>query len=354
MASVALRKVTKIFRPPVRVLDEIDLYVADGEFLAILGPSGCGKSTILRCLAGLEPPTSGELLIGDRRVNDLPPAERDVAMVFQSYALYPHLTVRQNLEFPLEMRRVPREKRSALVEDAARRLELEVLLDRMPGQLSGGQRQRVALGRALVRQPQVFLFDEPLSNLDASLRVQMRAELMALHAALGATMLYVTHDQVEALTMGQRVVVMHAGQVQQAGSPAEVYSHPANVFVARFVGAPGMNILTGSMIEDNGLRRFSAAGLALPAPDTLSPAASQVGIRAEHITLVTAGSGEGSGEVMAVERLGSETLVHVRLASAVSLVARLPGLIPINRGDPVGVLTHPGSLHWFDGTGRRC
>ena len=354
MASVALRKVTKIFRPPVRVLDEIDLNVADGEFLAILGPSGCGKSTILRCLAGLEPPTSGELLIGDRRVNDLPPAERDVAMVFQSYALYPHLTVRQNLEFPLEMRRVPRDKRSALVEDAARRLELDVLLDRMPGQLSGGQRQRVALGRALVRQPQVFLFDEPLSNLDASLRVQMRAELMALHAALGATMLYVTHDQVEALTMGQRVVVMHAGQVQQAGSPAEVYSVPANVFVARFVGAPGMNILTGSMVEENGIRRFSAAGLALPVPDQLTSAASQVGIRPEHITLVTAGTGEGSGEVMAVERLGSETLVHVRLPSAVSLVARLPGLVPINRGDPVGVLTQPDSLHWFDGTGRRC
>ena len=354
MASVALRKVTKVFRPPVRVLDEIDLDVADGEFVAILGPSGCGKSTILRCLAGLEPPTSGDLLIGDRRVNDLPPAERDVAMVFQSYALYPHLTVRQNLEFPLEMRRVPREKRTTLVEDAARRLELDLLLDRMPGQLSGGQRQRVALGRALVRQPQVFLFDEPLSNLDASLRVQLRAELMALHTALGATMLYVTHDQVEALTMGQRVVVMHAGQVQQIGTPSEVYSTPNTVFVARFVGAPGMNLLSGSAVEENGVRRFAAAGLSLTPPASLSPAASQVGIRPEHITLVTPGGGEGSGEVVAVERLGSETLVHVRLTSAVSLIARIPGLIPINRGDPVGVLTHPDSLHWFDGTGRRC
>ena len=353
MASVALRKVTKVFRPPVRVLDEIDLDVADGEFVAILGPSGCGKSTILRCLAGLEPPTSGELLIGDRRVNDLPPAERDVAMVFQSYALYPHLSVRQNLEFPLEMRRIPREKRSAMVEDAARRLELDLLLDRMPGQLSGGQRQRVALGRALVRQPHVFLFDEPLSNLDASLRVQLRAELMALHASLGATMLYVTHDQVEALTMGQRVVVMHAGQVQQVGTPAEVYSTPDNVFVARFVGSPGMNLLSGSVIDEGG-PRFMAAGLSLPAPVGLSSSATQVGIRPEHITLVTAGGGEGSGEVIAVERLGSETLVHVRLPSSVSLVARLPGLIPINRGDPVGVLTQPDSLHWFDGTGRRC
>jgi ABC-type sugar transport system ATPase subunit len=354
MASVALRKVTKIFRPPIRVLDEIDLDIADGEFVAILGPSGCGKSTILRCLAGLEPVTSGDLLIGDRLVNDLPPAERDVAMVFQSYALYPHLTVRQNLEFPLEMRRVPRDRRSALVEDAARRLELDLLLDRMPGQLSGGQRQRVALGRALVRQPQVFLFDEPLSNLDASLRIQLRSELMALHASLGATMLYVTHDQVEALTMGQRVVVMHAGQVQQIGTPAEVYSTPINVFVARFVGSPGMNLLTGSVVEANGGRRFLAGGLSLTPPEPLSPAASQVGIRPEHLTLVTAGSGEGSGQVQAVERLGSETLVHVQLPSAVSIIARLPGLIPINRGDPVGVLTQPDSLHWFDGTGRRC
>jgi ABC-type sugar transport system ATPase subunit len=353
MASVALRKVTKVFRPPVRVLDEIDLDIADGEFAAILGPSGCGKSTILRCLAGLEPLTSGDLLIGDRRVNDLPPAERDVAMVFQSYALYPHLTVRQNLEFPLEMRRVPRDRRATLVQDAARRLELDLLHDRMPGQLSGGQRQRVALGRALVRQPRVFLFDEPLSNRDASLRVQLRAELMTLHAALGATMLFVTHDQVEALTMGQRVVVMHAGQVQQVGTPAEVYALPTNVFVARFVGAPGMNILSGHVIEADGIRRFAAGGLALPPPDKPGPAA-QVGIRPEHIGLVSPGGGEGNGEVQAVERLGSETLVHVRIGSAAGLVARLPGLAPINRGDPVGIVTQSESLHWFDGSGRRC
>jgi ABC-type sugar transport system ATPase subunit len=354
MAPVSLRKVTKVFRPPVRVLDEVDLDVADGEFVAILGPSGCGKSTILRCLAGLEPLTSGDLLIGGRRVNDLPPAQRDVAMVFQNYALYPHLTVRQNLEFPLEMRRVPRDRRPGLVEDAARRLELDLLLDRMPGELSGGQRQRVALGRALVRQPQVFLFDEPLSNLDAALRVQLRAELMALHASLGATMLYVTHDQVEALTMGQRVVVMHAGQVQQVGTPAEVYSTPTNVFVARFVGAPGMNLLSGSLAAGQGSRRFQAAGLSLAVPETLSPAAAQVGVRPEHLTLVTPGAGEGDGEVRAVERLGSETLVHVALAAGVTIVARLPGLIPITRGDPVGILVQPDSLHWFDGAGRRC
>jgi ABC-type sugar transport system ATPase subunit len=353
MASVALRKLTKVFRPPVRVLDEIDLDVADGEFIAILGPSGCGKSTILRCLAGLEPPTSGDLLIGDRRVNDLPPAERDVAMVFQSYALYPHLSVRQNLEFPLEMRGVPRAKRPALIEAAARRLELELLLDRMPGQLSGGQRQRVALGRALVRQPRVFLFDEPLSNLDASLRVQLRAELMMLHQSLGATMLYVTHDQVEALTMGQRVVVMHNGQIQQIGTPSEVYSHPVNVFVARFVGSPGMNLLSGGIGESAGRRSFAAGGMTFVLPSNVT-AATQVGVRPEHVTLVTPDGGAGNGQVDAVERLGSETLVHVGLPSGVKVVARLPGLIPVQRGDQVGVTTQPDSLHWFDGTGRRC
>jgi ABC-type sugar transport system ATPase subunit len=354
MASVALRKLTKVFRPPVRILDDIDLDIADGEFVAILGPSGCGKSTILRCLAGLEPPTSGDLLIGDRRVNDLPSAERDVAMVFQSYALYPHLTVRQNLEFPLEMRKIPRARRTPLVEDAARRLELDLLLDRMPGQLSGGQRQRVALGRALVREPQVFLFDEPLSNLDASLRVQLRAELMSLHVALGATMLYVTHDQVEALTMGQRVVVMHGGQIQQIGTPSEVYSFPVNVFVARFVGSPGMNLLTGALTEIEGEPRFAASGLSLTLSSPVNRVAAQVGVRPEHVTLVAPGGGVGRGEVHTVERLGSETLVHVRLPGSAALVARLPGLVPIQRGDAVGVVVQEDSLHWFDAAGRRC
>lgn len=351
MASVSLRKLTKIFRPPVRVLDEINLDVADGEFVAILGPSGCGKSTILRCLAGLEPPTSGELLIDDHVVNELAPAERDVAMVFQSYALYPHLSVLQNLEFPLQMRKVARGRRRGLIDDAARRLELESLLDRMPGELSGGQRQRVALGRALVRQPRVFLFDEPLSNLDASLRVQLRAELMGLHQSLGATMLYVTHDQVEALTMGQRVVVMHNGRIQQIGTPAEVYNQPLNVFVARFVGSPGMNLLPGALSEPDG-RLFLAHGVGLPFNRTaLSPA--QVGIRPEHLRLTPPDGGAGNGEVEAVERLGSETLAHVRLSPTAVVVARLPGLIAVARGDRVGITAEPDHLHWFDAEGRR-
>lgn len=352
MASVSLRQLTKIFRPPVRVLDDVNLEVADGEFVAILGPSGCGKSTILRCLAGLEPPTSGDLLIDDRVVNDLPPAARDVAMVFQSYALYPHLTVGQNLEFPLQMRKIPRERRAGLIGDAARRLELETLLDRMPGELSGGQRQRVALGRALVRQPKVFLFDEPLSNLDASLRVQLRAELMGLHQSLGTTMLYVTHDQVEALTMGQRVVVMHNGRIQQIGTPAEVYHQPVNVFVARFVGAPGMNLFPGRPGEPDEGPVFRSSGIAFPfTPGGIVPA--QVGIRPEHLRLTPPDGGAGNGEVQAVERLGSETLVHVRLSPAGVAVARLPGLVAVNRGDRVGIAAAAEHLHWFDPEGRR-
>ncbi|MGE0353121.1 MAG: ABC transporter ATP-binding protein [Gemmatimonadales bacterium] len=352
MASVTLRRLTKIFSPPVAVLDAVDLHVDDGEFLAILGPSGCGKSTILRCLAGLEPPTSGDILIGDRRVNDLAPADRDVAMVFQNYALYPHLTVRQNLEFPLRMRRVPRPRRLEQVQNAARRLELDELLDRMPAQLSGGQRQRVALGRALVRDPQVFLFDEPLSNLDAALRVQLRTELIGLHQSLQATMLYVTHDQVEALTMGRRIVVMHGGKVQQIGTPAEIYGAPVNTFVARFVGAPGMNLLAGGRAERDGRVAFMAAELAFEIPEGLPDRITQVGIRPENVRLVPPGTGIGDGVVETVERLGSETLVHVRLPDG-KVIARLPGLVGSQRGDRAGIAVDADRLHWFDGEGRR-
>jgi ABC-type sugar transport system ATPase subunit len=336
VASVSFRRVTKSFQPPARALDEISLEVASGECVALLGPSGCGKSTLLRCLAGLEQPTSGEILIGDRVVNDVPPAERDVAMVFQNYALYPHLTVRQNLEFPLRMRRLPPATRAERVSAVARRLELAELLDRLPGQLSGGQRQRVALGRALVRDPSVFLFDEPLSNLDAALRVQLRAELLALHASLGATMLYVTHDQAEALTLGQRLVVLDGGRVQQVGTPAEVYDRPANAFVARFVGSPGMNLLR--------------SGLNVP----IRPeAAVHLGIRPEHITLVPPDTGLGTGEVAAVERLGSETLVHLRLADGPAVVVRTPGLADYRRGDRLGLAAESSRFHWFDANGRR-
>ena len=347
MASVSLRAVTKVFAPPTRVLDEVTLEVADGEFLAILGPSGCGKSTVLRCLAGLEPVTSGDLFIGDRRVNDLPPAERDAAMVFQNYALYPHLTVRQNLEFPLRMRRTAQPRREELVREAASRLELDDLLDRMPAQLSGGQRQRVALGRALVRQPQVFLFDEPLSNLDAALRVQLRSELIGLHAAIGATMLYVTHDQVEALTMGERVAVMHAGRLLQVGTPAEIYGRPRNTFVAGFVGAPGMNLLKGTRTDDG---VFAAGGLSFPD----APAgAVTLGVRPEHLHLTLPGQGLGDAEVSTVERLGSETLVHARVAGGQVVIIRLPGLAESRVGDRAGLRAEPGAWHWFASGGEQ-
>src|SRR5574342_373246 len=246
MASVSLRDLSKTFDGSARAaLDHLSLEVGHGEFLVLLGPSGCGKTTALRCIAGLEEPTAGDVLIGDRVVTHVPPAERDVAMVFQNYALYPHLTARENIAFALEMRGVPKADVARRVADAAARLGVTELLDRRPAQLSGGQRQRVALGRAIVRAPKLFLFDEPLSNLDAKLRIEMRAELLALHRALRATMIYVTHDQVEAMTMGQRIAVIHQGRLRHVGTPAEVYERPADAFVARFVGNPGMNVLQG-------------------------------------------------------------------------------------------------------------
>ena len=330
MASVSLRGLTKVYTPPSPALDNVSLEIADGEFVALLGPSGCGKSTILRCLAGLEAATAGEILIGDRRVNDLPPGERDVAMVFQNYALYPHLTVRENLEFPLRMRRLAPRACAERVDAVSRRLEIGTLLDRLPVSLSGGQRQRVALGRAMVREPAVFLLDEPLSNLDAALRVQLRGELLALHAALRATMVYVTHDQVEALTMGQRLVLLDGGRVQQIGTPAQVYGRPVNTFVARFVGTPGMNLIAG---------------------DPQAPHLT-LGIRPEHVTLVSPEAGDLRGEIEAVERLGSETLVHTRTASGV-VVARMPGLGDQRRGDATGLKFDREQAHWFDADGIR-
>ncbi|HEY6210073.1 MAG TPA: ABC transporter ATP-binding protein, partial [Gemmatimonadales bacterium] len=242
MASVTLRRLTKTFaRDEKPVLQDLTLEVRDGEFLVLLGPSGCGKTTVLRCIAGLEEPSAGEIRIGEREVTHLAPADRDVAMVFQNHALYPHLTVRANVAFGLEVRRVPKPEIARRVRETAERLGITDLLERRPAELSGGQRQRVALGRAIVRNPQVFLFDEPLSNLDARLRSEMRAELLQLHRGLGATMIYVTHDQAEAMTMGQRIAVLHEGRLRQLGTPAEIYGMPADAFVARFTGNPGMN-----------------------------------------------------------------------------------------------------------------
>src|SRR5215210_4308681 len=295
MAGVRFDHVTKRFGDVVAV-DDLDLQVEDREFLVLLGPSGCGKSTALRMIAGLEEPTEGSILIGDHRVDGVDPKDRDLSMVFQSYALYPHKSVRQNIEFPLRSRKVPAAERERLVADVVAQLGLTGLLDRKPRQLSGGQRQRVALARAIVRRPAVFLMDEPLSNLDAKMRTSTRAELVELHARLGTTFVYVTHDQVEAMTMANRVAVMSEGALQQVGPPQVVYDRPESVFVAQFIGSPPMNVLSGTVVDDAGVRKVSAAGGTL----TVAPEAAQllgsrglaevlVGVRPEH--LVVAGSG---------------------------------------------------------------
>jgi len=300
MASVHFEGVHKTYPPDVRVLQSIDLDVKDGEFLVLVGPSGCGKSTLLRCVAGLESVSGGTLRIGDRVVNDVPPRDRDVAMVFQSYALYPHMTVRQNMGFALKLRKVPKPEIAAAVEGAAEMLGLVPLLDRYPREMSGGQRQRVAMGRAIVRRPQVFLFDEPLSNLDAKLRTQLRVELKELHHRLDTTMIYVTHDQVEAMTLADRIAVLDGGVLQQVGTPRELYADPVNRFVAGFIGSPAMSFL--ERVEE---------GVVL-------------GVRPHQITL---GEGPLTGEVTVVETMGFESFVHLTVGGE-PLVARVEGTPP--------------------------
>ncbi|MGH7613581.1 MAG: ABC transporter ATP-binding protein [Gemmatimonadales bacterium] len=350
MASVTLRQLTKRFDSGTPVLHGLSLEVEDGEFLVLLGPSGCGKTTALRCIAGLEEPTAGEILIGSRDVTHLPPADRDVAMVFQNYALYPHLTVRENIAFPLAMRRTPAPDITRRVHAVAVRLGIDELLERRPGELSGGQRQRVALGRAIVREPKAFLFDEPLSNLDARLRVEMRTELLKLHRALGATMLYVTHDQVEAMTMGRRIAVLHQGELRQVGTPAEVYGRPADAFVARFIGSPGMNLVPGA--ADPKRKRVAICGsLRIRAPIEV-PDRVQVGMRPEHLSLGDPGKGVGAALVRMVEPLGSETLVHLD-AGGSAFVAKVQGIPTWTPGDRLGVRVEPHHVHLFDAAGAR-
>jgi len=339
MASVHLVGLSKQFdsrHPPA--LDGLTLEVRDGEFLVLVGPSGCGKSTALRLIAGLEVATAGDVYIGDRCVTHVPPATRDVAMVFQNYALYPHLTVGENIGFGLRMRRVAAAEAARRVQEAAERLAIGDLMARRPADLSGGQRQRVALARAIVREPQVFLFDEPLSNLDAKLRVETRAELLSLHRALNATMIYVTHDQVEAMTMGQRVAVLSEGRLRQLGTPAEVYARPADTFVARFLGSPGMNVLPGEVFGD---RR-----------EVL------VGLRPEALKIRKRGSGKpdgGSvvGTVELVEPLGAETLIHVRVGSGDRLVVRRGGMVSPRVGEELEVAFDATDLHLFDSLTER-
>ncbi len=326
-----MRGVTKKFGDVVAV-SEFDLDVADREFLVLLGPSGCGKSTVLRMVAGLESPTAGDVAIAGSRVNNVLPKERDIAMVFQSYALYPAKTVHHNIEFPLRARKVAPAEREILVREAAEMLDLTPLLGRRPGQLSGGQRQRVALARAIVRRPAVFLMDEPLSNLDAKLRTQTRAQLIDLHHRLEATFLYVTHDQVEAMTMGSRVAVMNAGVLQQIGAPQEVYDRPANAFVAQFIGSPPMNLLP---------------------PGRLETSDHIVGIRPEHMRIGS--EGELEGKVALVEALGHERHVTVTLDEGTTIVARVLAELPVpTEGDTVRLDAEDRHRHRFDtATGAR-
>jgi len=349
MATVSIRGVRKAFGS-TQILHGIEIEIADGEFTVLVGPSGCGKSTLLRMIAGLEEIDRGEIAIGGRVVNRVPPKQRDIAMVFQNYALYPHMTVRDNMAFSLKLARAPQAAIEDRVGRAAGILGLSGLLDRYPRQLSGGQRQRVAMGRAIVRDPQVFLFDEPLSNLDAKLRVQTRAELKDLHQRLRTTTIYVTHDQIEAMTMADKIVVMHAGRVEQIGSPLEVYDHPANQFVAGFIGSPAMNFLPGT-IEEGGFRVDGGSLWPLPRGTSGVGRPAVYGVRPEHLQLA---NGVGVPlTVQVIEPTGSETQVYGKLG-ALPVLGAFRERVAAQPGDPLTVTADPALVHLFDrDTGAR-
>jgi multiple sugar transport system ATP-binding protein len=360
VARLALEHVSKVYPNGTRALDDVTLEAADGELLVLVGPSGCGKSTILRLVAGLDDVSAGEIRIGDTIVNDLPPQARNVAMVFQDYALYPHMTVRRNLEFPLRMRGGGRDDMARRVASVARQLDIEPLLERLPKHLSGGQRQRVAMGRALVREPAVSLLDEPLSNLDAKLRVDVRAEIAELQERTRTTMVYVTHDQVEAMTLGHRVAVLNAGTLQQVASPRALYDQPANAFVAGFIGNPPMNLLPGRVLPapDGGVTVELPAGTLALGPRRLPVAppsgAVTVGIRPEAFALRDAGAAGGLRfTVEHVEWLGHETLAHLRSGEdPTRAVARLPGMHALQSGQPVALDVDAERVYLFDAEGR--
>ena len=355
MATIKLTNIRKSFGD-VDIIRGVSLGIEDREFVVFVGPSGCGKSTLLRLIAGLEEITGGDLFIDGVRSNDVPPPKRGLAMVFQSYALYPHMSVADNMGFSLKLGHTPKEERDKKVNDAARVLQLEPLLHRKPKELSGGQRQRVAIGRAIVRNPKVFLFDEPLSNLDAALRVQMRIELTRLHDVLKATMIYVTHDQVEAMTMANKIVVLQAGLIEQVGSPLELYHHPNNKFVAGFIGSPKMNFLSGTVTgaKDGVVSVRLASGGAIDVPvetGRVSEGAEvTLGIRPEHFRVVADG-GLLRGEVLVVERLGGETFLHVKTATGDLLTIQAGGDSPVAMHDTIGLQASPGDCHLFDKAG---
>jgi multiple sugar transport system ATP-binding protein len=378
VGSITLDKMDKVYENGFHAVKDLSLHIDDGEFLVLVGPSGCGKSTALRMIAGLESITGGDVSIGDRQVRDLEPKDRDIAMVFQSYALYPHLTVRDNIAFALKLRKMPKDEIARRVDEAARILELTENLDRRPGQLSGGQRQRVAMGRAIVRQPQAFLMDEPLSNLDAKLRVQMRAEISKLQRSLGVTTVYVTHDQIEAMTMGDRVAVLSRGALQQVDTPQNLYDHPDNLFVATFIGSPQMNVLKASfrLADGGGVLQVGSQSIDVPA-SVLAARPSlvdydgqdvAVGLRPEHIEDAEIG-GDGAhvlnGEVEIREGLGAEVLLHVLLnSSGVSagdggpavisaepthtIVARVTPTTTLKPGDTARLAIRIDQVHLFD------
>ncbi|MDB6002802.1 MAG: ugpC [Rhizobacter sp.] len=351
MAAISIRKVTKRYgagAKAVQVIHEVDAEIGDGEFVVIVGPSGCGKSTLLRMVAGLEEISEGQIAIGGRVVNDVEPADRDIAMVFQNYALYPHMTVFDNMAYGLKIAKVPVAEIRTRVDKAAAILQLGTLLDRRPGQLSGGQRQRVAMGRAIVREPQVFLFDEPLSNLDAKLRAQTRIEIRKLHTELGVTSLFVTHDQVEAMTLAQRMIVMNAGRMEQIGTPDAVYARPATTFVAGFIGSPPMNLLKGRADGS----RFEAGGRWWPLPASAPRAGELIlGLRPEHTGLAEHSDDSAQSwplKVELVEMLGAERLVHGLLGNE-AFTVRIDGtLTPPAAGDVVALRVLQQHLHWFD------
>jgi multiple sugar transport system ATP-binding protein len=357
MAAITMRRVSKSFGQ-AEVIKGVSLEIRDQEFVVFVGPSGCGKSTLLRLIAGLEDITSGELSFDGEVVNELAPAERGIAMVFQSYALYPHMNVYDNMAFGLKLAKVGREGVDQRVRHAARILQIEHLLERKPRQLSGGQRQRVAIGRAIVRDPRLFLFDEPLSNLDAALRVQMRIEIAKLHRELAATMIYVTHDQVEAMTLADRIVVLNAGVVEQFGSPLELYHHPQNLFVAGFIGSPRMNFLGGEVISASANRVTVklADGATLTAPVSQNGAAPglkvTVGLRPEHLIEGGGGAGELKGRVIAVERLGGETYVYLERRGADPLVVKAEGDSQTRVDDLLPVGVPASACYLFDEQGR--
>ena len=361
MARVDIDKVTKIYPGGVTAVDEVSLEILDKELLVLVGPSGCGKSTTLRMVAGLEEITDGTIIIEDRVVNDVPPKDRDIAMVFQNYALYPHMTVYKNMAFGLKLRGYPKAEIEERVQDAARILGIEELLERKPKQLSGGQRQRVAVGRAIVRKPKVFLFDEPLSNLDAKLRVEMRAELNKLHNSLQTTMIYVTHDQIEAMTLGDRIVVMDEGKIQQVAAPIELYDYPVNLFVASFIGTPPMNFIEGELRSENGTIWFQSSDARLAMPDNYKESLEAVsgkkvslGVRPEGLHEIGSNEAEEGTTFKAtadvLEPLGDQTVVYLSVGES-EIIARIDAHSKVGLNDEVEMVVNMQKVHVFDETG---